>query len=128
MSKAVGAQKIVTPAGETMVVLPLAEYEALREAAEDAADIAAANEVMTAFAEGQEEFIPSAMVDRLLDSGESRIRIWREYRGLTGAALAKEADVSAAYLSELEAGKKTGSVAALARIAAALGLTVDDLI
>lgn len=116
-------QKIVTPGGETMVVLPLADYEALI----DAVDIARADKVLADVAAGRDEFIPSAMVDRMLN-GESPIRVWREHRGLSAAALAEQAGISPAYLSELESGKKQGSVTALANVAAALRLTIDDLV
>ena len=47
---------------------------------------------------------------------------------LTAIALAELPGVGAAYLSELEAGMKAGSVAALGRIAAVLGLSSDDLV
>lgn len=116
-------QKIVTPGGETMVVMPLSEYEALV----DAADIAGADRVLADVQAGRDEFVPSSIVDRLLN-GENPIRVWREFRGLSGATLAEQAAISAAYLSELETSKKEGSVAVLSRIAAALSLTVDDLI
>jgi len=123
MTRSLGAQRIVTPSGETMVVMSLDEYEALL----DAADIAAADRVLANVAEGRDEFIPSAMVDRLL-SGESLIRVWREYRGLDVATLAVKADVSSELLSQVEVGERTLSEAQLMRIATALNLTVDDLI
>ena len=82
-------QKIVTPGGETMVVVPEADYEALL----DAADIADANRVLAEIAAGRQEWVPSEIVDRLLD-GENRVRVWREYRGLTAADLAAKAGIS----------------------------------
>ena len=120
-------QIITTPQGERLVVVPESEWIAIQEALEDREDIAAIDEFQRKLAAGKEEFISSDMLDRLL-AGESTIRVWREHRGMTAAALAEKADVSAAYLSELEGRKKTGSIAALKRIAAALDLTVDDLI
>ena len=120
-------QIITTPHGERLVVVPESEWLAIQEALEDREDLAAIDEFQRKLAAGEEEFIPSAMLDRML-GGESTIRVWREHRGMTAAALAEKADVSPAYLSELEAKKKTGSIAALKRIAAALRLTVDDLI
>lgn len=123
MTKSMGAQRILTPSGETMVVMSLDEYEALL----DAADIAAADRVLKNIAEGRDEFIPSAMVDRIL-GGENLIHVWREHRGLDVAALADKAEVSAAYLADVEAGNRSLSEAQLARVAAALSLTVDDLI
>jgi len=106
-----------------MVVMSLDEYEALL----DAADIAAAERVLANIAEGRDEFIPSAMVDRMLN-GESLIRVWREHRGLDVPALAEKSDVSLDLLTDIEAGVRAPSDAELARIAAALNLTVDDLI
>lgn len=123
MTKSMGAQRILTPSGETMVVMPLDEYEALL----DAADIAAADRVLKNIAEGRDEFIPSEMVDRML-GGENLIHVWREYRGLDVAALADKSDISADYLADVEAGNSYLSEAQLARVAAALNLTVDDLI
>jgi ribosome-binding protein aMBF1 (putative translation factor) len=117
------AQKIVTPGGETLVVVPLAEYQALI----DAADVADARRIMADIASGREELIPAAVVDRFL-AGENAIRVWREYRGLSASELAAKAGLSAAYVSELEIGKKTGTVDTLRKIADALGLTLDDLV
>lgn len=116
-------QKIVTPGGETMVVVPEADYEALL----DAADIADANRVLAEIAAGRQEWVPSEIVDRLLD-GENRVRVWREYRDLTAADLAAKAGISPAYLSELETGKKTGTVETLRKLADVLKLDIDDLV
>jgi ribosome-binding protein aMBF1 (putative translation factor) len=116
-------QKIITPRGETMIVMPEAEYEALL----DAADIADAHRVLAEIESGRQEWVPSEIVDRLLE-GENRIRVWREHRGLTAADLAAKAKISAAYLSELETGKKTGTVETLRKLANVLKLDIDDLV
>lgn len=120
-------QFITTEKGERLVVIPESEWLAIQEALEDREDLAAIDEFQRKLAAGEEEFISSEMLDRLL-AGESTIRVWREHRGMTAAALAEKADVSPAYLSELETKKKAGSIASLKRIADALRLTVDDLI
>jgi DNA-binding Xre family transcriptional regulator len=73
------------------------------------------------------EHIPAAVVDRLAD-GEAPVRVWREHRGLSLRALAAKAGISAAMLSEIENGKKEGSVRTLAALARALGLDLDDLV
>jgi ribosome-binding protein aMBF1 (putative translation factor) len=116
-------QKIITPGGDTLVVMPLEEYEALL----DAADVADANRVLAEIAAGRQEWVPSEIVDRLLD-GENRIRVWREHRGLSATDLATRAEISAGYLSELETGKKTGTVDTLRKLANALKLDLDDLV
>jgi DNA-binding XRE family transcriptional regulator len=119
-------QIITTPGGERLVVIPEAEYRALREALEDREDLRAIDEFHRRFAAGEEELVPSEVVNRLVD-GENPVRVWREYRRLSARDLAEKAGLSAAYLSEIENGKKTGSIGRLRAIAAALGLTVDDL-
>lgn len=116
-------QKIVTPGGETLVVVPLADYEALL----DAADIAAADRIKANVAAGLDEVVPASLVYRIMD-GESSIRVWREHRGLSAATLASRAGISAAYLSEIEGGKKTGGVATLRKLARALNVDIDDLV
>ena len=73
------------------------------------------------------EHIPAAIVDRLA-AGEAPVRVWREYRDLSLRALAEKAGMSAAMLSEIENGKKEGSVRTLAALARTLGLDLDDLV
>ena len=121
------AQPFVTPAGERLVVLPEADYRALVEAAEDAADSEALAAFRARLEAGEEELIPSEVVDRLL-SGESRVRVWREYRGLRIAELAERAGIAAAYLSQIETGKRDGTVETYRKLAAALGLGLEDLL
>jgi len=120
-------QIITSPAGDRLVVMPESDYAALMEAAEDANDLRAINRFRTELAAGEEELIPAAAVQRMLE-GENPIRVWRELRGLRAAEVAKECGVSAAYFSEIETGKKEGSVTVLKKIAEALNVKVDDLI
>jgi DNA-binding XRE family transcriptional regulator len=117
---------ITTPSGDQMVVLPLAEYERLVEAVEDAADIRAYDAAKRRLAEGRDEFIPAEFVDRILN-GENKIRVWREYRGLTIKALAETCGMAAAYLSQIETGKREGTIETFKKIAAALRVDIDDI-
>jgi DNA-binding Xre family transcriptional regulator len=119
---------LTTPNGERFVVLPEADYERLLNLAEDAADIAAANRVAARIESGEEELVPSEIVNKLLDGPESRMRVWRDYRGLSLADLARQTGFGTAYLSQIETGKKNGSVDALTKIAKALKVDVDDII
>lgn len=119
-------QKIVTPEGETLVVLPLVEYERLREAADDLESIAAGDKARAEIAAGRDELVPSAMLDCLLD-GENAVRVWRQHRGMNARELAAAAGLSAAYLSEIETGRKAPGLAALRKLAAALRVDLDDL-
>lgn len=120
------AQTITTPAGERLVMLPEAEFAALVEAVEDAADRTAVARFRRALAEGDEELVPAAIVDRIL-GGENRVKIWREHRGLTQDALAREAGVVENVLVEIESGRQDGTVETLRRIAGLLDVTLDDL-
>ena len=112
-----------TPSGEA-VVLDRADYEALMERLEDLTDDAVARRVMAA---EPEETIPFEMSKRIT-AGEMPLRVWREFRGLKAAELARRARISAPYLSELEHGKRDGSLAGMARLADALDVLVDDLV
>ena len=60
--------------------------------------------------------------------GESPVRAFRDHRGLTQRDLSERADISVGYLSEIEHGRKPGSVRVLARIAAVLGTRLDALV
>ncbi|MGX7706489.1 helix-turn-helix domain-containing protein [Methylobacterium sp. Gmos1] len=120
-------QRITTPAGDTLIVLADADYQALLDAAEDNADRLAVAEFRQRLAAGDEELIPAPVVDRLL-SGESRVRVWREHRGLNAAALAEQTGLSQAFLSQIETGKRDGTVDTYRKIAAVLNVSLDDLL
>lgn len=113
--------------GEAYVALSRAAYEKLVDAAEDAADLRAIAQFERRLAAGEEEFVPSEMVDRIL-AGENRVRVWREHRGLSVSALAEKAGIAQPYLSQIETGKREGTLQTMKKIADALKLTVDDLI
>lgn len=118
---------ITTPNGDRMAVIPLDEYERLVEAAEDVADVRAYDEAKRRLAAGENELLPSAMANRILD-GENALRVWREHRGLTVKQLADRAGVSAPFVSQMESGRREGSVETMRKIAAALKVSLDDLI
>ena len=109
-----------------MAVLPLRDYEHLRAAAEDLADIRACDKAKRNLAAGMDELIPAEFADRILD-GESPVRVWREYRALSLRELAAGAGISAAYLSQIEDGSRNGSLSTIRSLARVLSLNVDDL-
>jgi DNA-binding XRE family transcriptional regulator len=119
-------QFITTPGGDRMVVMTEDEYRRLAEAAEDAADIADVKRINDRLASGEEELIPAEVVNRILD-GESKVKVWRDHRGLTLRELAAKVDISPAYLSQIEGGSRDGTFDTMKKIAAALGITVDEL-
>ena len=109
-----------------MVTIPREEYDRLRAAAEDLADLQAYDRAKAALAAGDDELIPADYVKRLLN-GDSPLRVYRDLRGMTQAALAENAGVGRVTVAEIETGRKQGSVATLRALANALGVSLDDL-
>ena len=92
------------------VTLSRAEYEALIERLEDAEDLATvaateAREAALGKEEARADHLPIELVRRL-SAGEHPVGVWRAHRGL---------------------GRDTLAAAALAKIAAALRISLDDL-
>lgn len=117
---------ITTPNGERFVMIAEADFDALVEAAEDRADAEHASRILAKIASGKEEVIPSEMVDRIL-AGESKVRVWREYRGLSVSALAMAAGLSQPYVSQIENGLRGAKSETFAALAKALRVDVDDI-
>lgn len=109
-----------------MITIPIEEYRALQEAAEDLADIRASERVKADVKRGDDEYVPSDLVNRIL-AGESPVRVWREYRGLTQLALSEAAKVNRPLIAQIEGKQKIGSVDTLRSLANALEVPLDDL-
>lgn len=56
-----------------------------------------------------------------------RLRAAREARGLSQVTLAAEAHISQGYLSQLEQDEREPTISIAARLAAALGMSLDEL-
>jgi len=108
-------------------VLPYEEYLELVEQAEMLEDIRDFDRISAAIDSGEEELIPSDVVYAILD-GENPIKVWREYRGLTQQQLADKAGISKPYLSQIETGKRKGTMDILSAIAKALDVSLDDVV
>ena len=109
------------------VTIAKAEYERLCAVEEDLADIQAALVVQARIDAGAEELVPARIADRLID-GEPPLRVWREYRGLSQAALARASGTNRIQIVDIEAGRGSGSVQTLRKLADILRVAVDDLI
>ena len=107
--------------------VPFRLVSRMHVAKEDFADIQAALAVEARIARGEEELIPANVVDRLIDR-EPPLRVWREFRNQTQPALARASGVNRVQIIEIEAGRGSGSVHTLRKLAEALGVPVDDLI
>lgn len=118
--------QIIEIAGRRMAVLPVEDYARLVDIAEDKADALAAERAERRRLDG-EEYLPAEMVDRILN-GESALRVWRKYRGMTLAALAEAVGTVKSNLSEIETGKAQGTARLWRVLADELGVSVDDIL
>ena len=115
----------VTLAGEDYVVVRRDEYDALRTAVdEDTMDAAILQRVL---ADPDQTWAPADLVRRIA-AGEHPVRVWRTHRGMTARGVAAAAGLPGSYLSDIEHGKKPGSIKALTRLATALDVALDDLV
>ena len=104
-------------------VVPIELFARLMRAAESLDDVALFDAVKAA----DDGFrVPGAVAHAILD-GTHPVKAWREYRGLTQDALAEKAGISKAYLSQIETGKRIGVAKTLKALAAALGVTLNEL-
>jgi DNA-binding XRE family transcriptional regulator len=95
--------------GKPYVLVPLHDYRALTSVPSD------------------EGTLPPEILDTLAAGQETPVRILRKFRGLTQAELADKAGLSRPYLTEIESGKKNGSVRAMKAIAQALDVSVNQI-
>jgi DNA-binding XRE family transcriptional regulator len=106
-----------TPGGEEIAVLPRAELEAMKEAAEHA----------RAVADYRSGRVPGLTLKetRAMEEAPSLLAFWRKYRGKTQVELATEIGIAQNYLSEIENGRRTGDVSVWLHIGQALDLPVE---
>ena len=120
-------QIIVRDGNPEWAVIPYEMYVQLAEEAEMLQDIRDFDAAKALLERGEEELIPSEVVYAIMD-GQNPIKVWREYRRLTQQQLAAAAGISAAYLSHIETGKRNGATAVLTALAAALQVSLDDIV
>ena len=108
-------------------VLPYDEYMALIERLELLEDLRDCKDFEERLARGGEELIPGDVVERLV-GGENPVKVWREHRTLTQEELGAEIGLSGPYLSQIESGKREGTVKVYAALAKALGVDIGDLL
>lgn len=99
---------IIHIAGKPHVLVPLHDYTAMKNGAE-----------------GND--LPDDVLEQLALGKDNPIRILRKYRGMTQGDLADAAGLSRPYLTEIETGRKDGSIRAIKSIAQALGVSMEKL-
>lgn len=112
-------QHFTAPDGTKMVVLTAAEFERLRELAEDGEDVIAATLQLERTRQG-EQGVPGEVVGFMLNDGLSPVAAWRKFRGLSQADLAARAGCSQVWLSKIESGAARGAAKLRRAIAKAL--------
>jgi ribosome-binding protein aMBF1 (putative translation factor) len=116
-----------TPNGEDIVILSRQEYDDLTEDKEDIADRAILLAAMARREAGEVEYLTSEEVDEYL-AATTPMAFWRKRRGLSEAAISEKTGLSPNVLSEIEAGRASGDAESVGKIAAALGVTQDQVI
>ena len=105
--------------GKNYVLLSEEDYE-------DLVDGSHAEAILARIEAGEETWPMEVVAARA--KGENSVSVFRKYRGLSVTELAQAAGISQPYLSEIEKGRKTGSVDVLKRLATALRVDLDDLV
>ena len=113
-------QTTISPSGERLVTMNAEEYQDLL----DARDAEAA---MRAVAAGTLRTLAGDEVEAYLEA-PTPLAFWRKHRGLTQVEMAHSVAVSQPYLAQLENGQREGSVSVYRRLAAKLGVSVDELL
>jgi len=100
---------IIHIAGKPHVLLPLHDYTILKNA------------------QTHESSLPVDILESIVLGKDSPIKIIRKYRGMTQDDLAQAAGLSRPYLTEIETGRKEGSIKSLKAIAKALNVPLEKL-
>ena len=98
----------------------LLKTEEILEALEDAYTL----KVVAEHRANPTEGIPDAIVTRILDR-ENPVLVYRNWRGLTQAELARAAGLHRVQVHDIETGKRRGSVDTLKKLATALNVPLD---
>jgi DNA-binding XRE family transcriptional regulator len=104
------------------VVLPIEEYKALLASSENLED----TRTIQDFQNNPTELFPRTLVDKLANN-ENPIKTFRTYRKLTQSELAKKAQISKQYISQLEKGDRNGGIRLIKKIAKILKVDLDML-
>ena len=110
-----------------MITIPMEDYQRLRAAEGELADLRVYDRAVAALDAGEDELVPAGFAKRLI-AGEAPLRVWRELRGLSQAALARASGVGRVQIVNIEQGARGGSVATMKKLSDALGIKIDDLV
>ena len=109
------------------VTIPYSLYEEFLDFREEKDILPKLLKISEDISSGRAESFPLEVTERII-AGESPIKVYREYRGLTQVVLAQKAGISRPYLTEIETGKKEGSITSLKSIAKSLNVDLEDIV
>ena len=116
--------------GGEVAILPLKDYEALaakaREVDEDLGTARIVARARKEIAAGM-PLIPKEVVDRIA-RGENALRALRQWRGKTQIYISHKTNIGQGYISDLERGRRKGTIAALRKIADVLKVPLDLIV
>jgi hypothetical protein len=119
----------MTNKGE-VAILPRTDYETLVAKAEEAdEDLGSSRLVARARKEiaAGIPLIPKEAIDRIAE-GENALRVLREWRGRTQLYISHKTSLGQGYISDLESGRRKGTIATLKKIADALKVPLDLIV
>ncbi len=99
---------IIHIAGKPHVLVPLHDFTQLKNG-------------------GADNDLPADILQKLTVANDSPIKTIRKYRGMTQDDLANACGLSRPYLTEIETGRKEGSIRSLKSIAKALNVPLERL-
>jgi hypothetical protein len=117
-----------TPHGE-VAILPRKDYELLAAKASEVDEDAGTARIVARAKKGVSGggvLLPKDVVDRIAN-GENPVRVLREWRDETQMYLHFKTGLSQGYISDIENGRRVGTVAALRLIANVLNVPLDLL-
>lgn len=110
--------------GKKAVIIDIETYNRMKDQLEELEDIHTYTNIKD---ESQESF-PIAIVEKLVQGKESKIKIFREYRSYNLTSLAKILGISEAYLSQIENHKRKGNIELYKKIAQVLDIEIGLII
>jgi ribosome-binding protein aMBF1 (putative translation factor) len=115
-----------TPRGE-IAILPRKDCERLVAKASEADEDAGTARIVARARKqiaGGGLLLPKDVVDRMAN-GENPVRVLREWRDITQMHLSFKTNLSQGYISDIENGRRVGTVAALKVVAKMLNVPLD---
>lgn len=109
------------------VVIPHSQWEAMREALDDAADAVLADKLAADFKKSGHKGYPSELMKKLLEPGASSLKIIREWRGLTQQKLADLVGFDRVYIANIERGARSAGLKLKKALVKALNVHMEIL-